>query len=235
LDYLGQRGPGGVPFPWIQNLYTTKNNELVVVCRTNTGMTVYWFSPSGFLLYMIPIDKNALPNPIQNAPEMYSTLDSIVPDYSLKRLYLKIDYFTSAIDAATKAQSGIDYSKTYIYPFDIATETFFNPIEVPPFEQIEEKNLSKTNYLIAYDLLGQTESGWFFFSIADEKGYTVQMIQPREQTVLKRHLDVDTTNLLYYSFSLSDKGILSALFADAEKASVVWWRTDSVIDALLKK
>jgi hypothetical protein len=166
---------------------------------------------------------------------VFSTLDRIVPDHSQKRLYLKIDYYASAVDEATKVQSGIDYAGTYIYPMDIESAAFLAPVVVPPFEQVEEKNLSKMNYMIAYDFLGQTDSGWFFFSITDDSGYTIQTIQPREQTVLKRHLDVDTANLLYYSFSLSGEGILSALFADAEKVSIVWWRTDSVIDALLKK
>ena len=32
IDYLGQEGPGGTPFPYIKNIYTTKQNELVVVC-----------------------------------------------------------------------------------------------------------------------------------------------------------------------------------------------------------
>jgi hypothetical protein len=239
VDYLGQRGPGGIPFPWIQNIYTTKHNELVVVCRTNSGMNVYWFSPTGFLLYMIPIQKAALPNPVTDIEDVFMSLEQIVPDPSLRRLYLKIDYFANAIDAASKVQSGIDYKGTYIYPMDIAanstTGRFLDPIGVPPFEQIEEKNFSKTSYMIAYDFLGQTDSGWFFFSIPDDTGYTIQMIQPNEQTVLKRHLDVDTAHLLYYAFALSDKGILSALLADEKKVTIAWWRTDTVIDSLLKK
>jgi hypothetical protein len=83
--------------------------------------------------------------------------------------------------------------------------------------------------------LGLTDSGWFFFYFPDETGYTVQMILPREQTVLKRHLDADITRLVYYAFSLSDKGIISALLADEKRVAVAWWRTDAVIDALLKK
>ena len=33
IDYLGQQGPGGTPFPYIKNIYITEKDELVVVCR----------------------------------------------------------------------------------------------------------------------------------------------------------------------------------------------------------
>jgi hypothetical protein len=235
VDYLGQRGPGGLPFPWIQDIYTTKDSELVVVCRASDGMTVYWFTDSGFLRYMIHLEKSALPSPFDKTAETFMSLEKIIPDYSRSLLYLKIDYYATAVDEAAKIQSGIDYKGTFIYPMDITSESFLEPIGVPPFESSENKNLAKTNFTEAYNFLGQTDSGWFFFYIPDETGYAVQMILPRSQTVLKRHLDVDMTRLLYYSFSLSDKGILCALFADEERASIVWWRTDSVIDALHKK
>ena len=235
VDYLGQRGPGGIPFPWIQDIYTTHNNELVVVCLNMDGMIVYWFSDSGFLRYMIQVEKSALPNPLDGQPETFKSLEKIVPDYSRGLLYLKIDYYATTFDEAAKIQSGIDYKGTFIYPLDIMTGAFLEPIGVPPFESEENKNLSKTDFIQSYDFLGLTDSGWFFFYFPDDTGYTVQMILPREQTVLKRHLDADITRLLYHAFSLSDKGIISALLADEKRVAVAWWRTDAVIDALLKK
>ena len=235
VDYLGQRGPGGIPFPWIQDIYTTRNNELVVVCLNTDGMIVYWFSESGFLRYMIQVEKSALPNPLDGQAEIFKSLKKIVPDYSRSLLYLKIDYYATAFDEAAKMQSGIDYKGTFIYPLDITTGEFLEPIGVPLFESIENTDLAKTGFSEAYDFLGMTDSGWFFFYFPDKTGYTVQMILPREQTVLKRHLDADITHLLYYAFSLSDKGIISALLADEKGVAVAWWRTDAVIDALLKK
>ena len=63
---------------------------------------------------------------------------------------------------------------------------------------------------------------------------SVQMVQPNGQRILKRALPVDYKKNLYYSFCLSDDGILSALFAQEDKANVVWWRTDSLIQAVIK-
>ena len=41
INYIGQQGPGGTPFSYVKKIYTTDKNELVVVCTTPTGMTVY--------------------------------------------------------------------------------------------------------------------------------------------------------------------------------------------------
>jgi hypothetical protein len=234
VDYLGQRGPGGAPFPWIQNIYVTKDNELVVVCRTNAGMNVYWFSATGFLRYMIAIENSKLPNPLKDTANVFTSLEKVVPDYSRRVVYLKIDYYTNVIDAATKVLSGIDYKGTYLYPMDVTTGAFLEPVNVPPFDYEENKNHAKVNYSASYDFLGLTDSGWFFFCIPDETGYLIQMIHRSNQTIFKRHLDVDTARVLYSTFSLADNGILSALLADEQRVSVVWWRTDSVVDALLK-
>ena len=91
IDYLGQQGPGGTPFPFIKNIFTTKNNELVVVCLSNSGYIVYWFTAEGYLKYTIPIVAANLPVP--SAQEtFFSSLDEIIPDYTSQKLYLKIDY-----------------------------------------------------------------------------------------------------------------------------------------------
>jgi hypothetical protein len=79
-----------------------------------------------------------------------------------------------------------------------------------------------------------TDSGWFFFLISTENGFIVQMVQPNGQKILKRTLTVDHSKNVFYTFSLSDSGILSALFAQKESAEVVWWRTDSLIAAVIK-
>ena len=60
------------------------------------------------------------------------------------------------------------------------------------------------------------------------------MIQPGTQNVLKRNFAVKHKDVLFYSLSLSHEGIISALLANKETADVVWWRTDSLIDSILK-
>lgn len=236
IDYIGQRGPGGMPFPYIKNIYTTQNSELVVVCQVNDGMVVYWFDRTGYLRSTIPFRVDHLPNPLaeDSLTDVYVSLDNIVPSLTEEKLFVKIDYYTSSIDAASNVESGIDYTTSLLYSLDINTGVYGDPLEIPAYEQEVADGFSRLVYHLSYDFLGVTESGWLFFIIADENEYTIQMIQENGGRILHRHLEVDHRDTLYHSISLSPEGIISMLVAEEEKAKVVWWRTDSLIDAILK-
>ncbi len=236
IDYIGQRGPGGMPFPYIKNIYTTQNSELVVVCQVNDGMVVYWFDRTGYLRSTIPFRVDHLPNPLAEGSlaDVYVSLDNIVPSLTEEKLFVKIDYYTSSIDAASNVESGIDYTTSLLYSLDINTGVYGDPLEIPAYEQEVADGFSRLVYHLSYDFLGVTESGWLFFIIADENEYTIQMIQENGGRILHRHLEVDHRDTLYHSISLSPEGIISMLVAEEEKAKVVWWRTDSLIDAILK-
>lgn len=236
IDYIGQRGPGGMPFPYIRNIYTTHNSELVVVCQANDGMVVYWFDKTGYLRSTIPFKVDQLPNPLaeNRFHDVYLSLENIVPSYTEDKLYVKVDYYTSSVDSASNVESGIDYDTTLLYPIDINTGVYEEPLTIPAHEQEVAEGFSRLVYKLAYDFLGVTDSGWLFFFLADESGYSIQMIQENGERGLHRHLDVDHAATLYSSLSLSPEGIISMLQATEEEAKVLWWRTDSLIDAILK-
>ena len=234
LDYLGQQGPGGTPFPFIKNIYTTKNNELVVVCITSDGYMVYWFSEEGFQKYVVPIYNSRLPECDENYDsQVYAFLDEIIPDYKGTKLYLKIDYSIEVFDDSSKVQSGIVYKKTLLYPLDMKTGQYETPLNVPPYEQVVKNELSRVYYDIPYDFLGITESGWFFFMIAEGDGYTISMIQPNGQKIIRRHISLPDEELVYYNLSFSPNGIVSAMVSTPQKTYVMWWRTDAIIQSLL--
>lgn len=234
IDYL--QGPEGSPFPFIKNIYTTRANDLVVVCTTNDGPVVYWFNSDGALLYTVPFTKETVPDPYREAEgeEMFVSIENVIPDTSLSRLYLLVNYFGTALDPTLKTQSGVEYAHTLLYPLDVTTGRYDEPLEIPAHEESVSENLSKEVFSIPYDFLGVTDSGWFFFSVPVEKGFLIQMVQPNGQKVLKRLLEVNHSEILYYSMNLNGNGIISALFAKKEKAEVAWWRTDSLIASFIE-
>ena len=238
IDYIGQQGPGGTPFPTIKGLYATENDELVVVCTTNDGLKVFWFNTNGFLRYEIPILTGKvpmIPGDFVNRTDMSVTVENVVPDSYSERLYVKIDYYLPYIDEESKVQSGFDYVQSVIYPLDIETGLYGEAINVPPFEVSVTEDFTKISYALPYDFLGITRNNWFFFIVTTEDGFSIEMIQPGTQNVIKRQFDVEHSRILYYSFSLSKEGIISALLADREKSRVVWWRTDSLVDSILRQ
>lgn len=236
IDYIGQQGPGGTPFPYVKNVYATSNGELVVISTTGQGFVAYWFSTNGYLLYKVPFGKaNIPPMPdTKEGVESWGTVENVIPSYSSQTLYVKVDYYSRYVDEASKVQSGIDYIESQLYPLAVETGVYDKPINIPPYSEVVTSGFSSESYDIPYDFLGVTQSGWFFFIVSTEKGYTVQMVQPNGQKILKRTLTVDHTKNYYYTFALSDDGILSALFAQKDKAIMDWWRTDKLIAAVIK-
>lgn len=236
IDYIGQQGPGGMPFPYINSIHATNDNELVVITSSNDNYTVFWFSSDGYLLYKMPIYKQKVPSPFENgdASRNWHSISNIVPDYNDRMLYLKIDYFSSTIDEASRLQSGITFNGSYIYSLNIEDGKFGEPLEILPYTEQNTEGFSNERYEIPYDFLGITENGWFFFFINTDSGFNIQMIQRDGQRILKRNLPVNRKDILYYSLDLSNSGILSVLFIKNDKAEINWWRTDSLIQSVLK-
>ena len=235
VNYIGQHGPGGTPFSYVKNIYTTDRKELVVVCTVPTGMTVYWYSADGFLLYTIPIEKQNIPNPfVEENNDYFYSLDNIVPDYKNRTIYLKVDYFSSYVDASSRVQSGIEYVTSLIHPFKVEENAYEMPVTIPPYSEEVSEGFNKETYDIPYDFLGVTESGWLYFILSTQNGFTVQMVQSDGQRILKRNVELNREANLYYSFSLSREGIISVLLVEREKAYVAWWRADSLIQAVIK-
>ena len=236
VDYIGQQGPGGTPFPYIRGIYTTEKDELVVVSNSSDGLIVYWFGSDGFLKYMIPIStKNTPQIETQNSEnEIFFTLENVIPDLNEYKLYVKVDYYNSFVDEDSKVQSGINYTYTMLYPLYCETGLYGEPVSVPPYEESIVVDYSKLTYKIPYDFLGVTKNGWKFFIIKTDTGFNVEMIQNESQKILHRHFDVNHSENLYYDMTLSADGIITALYMDKEKVRTVWYRTDSLIDAILK-
>jgi hypothetical protein len=235
-DYIGQQGVGGTPFPFIRNIYTTTDDELVVVCTTMEGAMVYWFSDSGFLMYKIPIITKDAPKMPGAAPAAatIAAVQDVIPDYSSRRLFVKVDYYQPRLDKDSKVESGIDFVRTFLFPLSVESGKYESPVAIPPYEETVSEDYSKLVFKLPYDFLGVSKSGWLFFIISTTDGFNVEMVQPFSQKIIRRHLDVNHKKVLYYSMSLSDSGIISALLVNQDTAKVVWWRTDSLAAAILK-
>lgn len=236
VEYIGQQGPGGTPFPYIRNIYTTEKDELVVVSNSNEGMIIYWFTSDGFLKNMIPINSKDVPTDDipETSNEIYWSLENVIPDTVENRLYVKIDYYSSYLDEESRVQSGINYLQTLLYPLDTETGLYGEPVSIPPYEESVVVDYSRLTYKIPYDFLGVTKNGWKYFIIKTEKGFNIEMIQNESQKILRRQFDINHEDNLFYTMSVSHEGIITALYIDKNKARVVWYRTDTLIDAILK-
>jgi len=229
VDYLGQEGTGGTPFPPISNVYSTASNELVVVSRTQTGARAFWFDADGNLLYRVPFSFRELPSPYAKGSVSMPSLERIVPDYQARRLYLKIDYYVENIDPETKANAGLSFDRSCVYPLELESGTYGEAIDLPAYAGVDADKLGTMTFRKPYELLGITSTGWAFLITPNEGGYALELMDLRARRIQKRILAEREDELAYNALMLSNDGIISALLATPYEASVVWWRTDSLI------
>jgi hypothetical protein len=76
LEYLGQEGVGGSPFPHIIGIHVSVDDEVAVVCRLSAGWNIYWYDREGNPLFLIKIDKDELPVP--KGREARPSLDTVI-------------------------------------------------------------------------------------------------------------------------------------------------------------
>jgi hypothetical protein len=230
LDYLGQEGARGNPFPFIQRIDVVKNNETVVTCRTEDMWIVYWFTAEGENIARVDIDLKVLPIPEEGH---IPVLETIIPDPHDNILYLKLNYYTEQVDEDTGMTYGIQNTASRIYRIDLDSGMYSGFIPIP--ENIQQREIPGTletrDITFFYELIG-VSSGPYFFLVSREKTNTYRLVilDEKGRVVRRRHLIIKDENLLERSFHVSPEGIITALLGWEDEVKVVWWRSDRFIN-----
>ncbi|MDR3200028.1 MAG: hypothetical protein LBT68_01105 [Spirochaetales bacterium] len=231
--YLGQDGTGGVPFPFIQSLHVLKDDEISVVCRTMNEWIVFWFSAAGERLALVRISADNLPS--LGGEDFFSNLETIIPDYAQRILYLKIDYYREGKDGPTGIKYGIEDSVSRIYRFDAEISSYAGFVDVPQNVRRERGGnfFEMQDVRYAYEFIGVDAGGNFFLKSREERNVHQLLILAQKGHVLhRRDLNVEDSQLLFSVFHVSPEGILSALLASETGARVVWWRSDTLLEGM---
>ncbi len=229
IDYIGQEGNGGIPFSMIDSIYTNSKNDLIVICRTQKRITIYWYNENLDLLYKMPIFFEAVPKPYEENLKVFSSIDKVYPSFEKNNLYVKIDYYIEKQDPSTGASLGVNYDKSYLYFLNITTGKYEKKIEIDPYEGKELVDGKELKYQKVYELMGVTKNNWCFLFTPIENAYALLLIDLKSQKKYKKKLIVKNYEMLYNTFHLSPDGIISAILAQEDKATVSWWRVDKII------
>jgi hypothetical protein len=233
VEYLGQEGVGGTPFPRISGIYTSSRDEIAVVCRHSAGWNVYWFDPDGMLRNLVPIRNDAIPIPADR-PNTQPQVDAIMAAPDSRQLFMKVDYYRSIYDESTNIRSGAEPDSSVIWIMDVETGAYTDTIEVPFFEINSRQGQTEKLF---YSMLAVIRDSRVFLSFPLDGGYSLLILgkDADGDTVQRRgFIQVDGDELEFNAFNVSEDGILSGLLATEWEAKVVWWRTDHIASELLQ-
>ena len=227
IDYLGQEGIGGTPFPVITGVYATAQDDCVVLSLTREAWLVYWFDSRGMLTSTVKIRRDSLPLPDDR--KLVPSLERIYPDPEGNGIYLKVDYYTESIDPATKTRSGIVYDRAYVYRMDPRTAAYTDRYEILPYEPPRGRGEEESPPRI-WEFLGAARGRNLFFTTTDGEGRTFIAVYNGPAKSMKRYsISIDPDELQYTTLYLSNGGILCALMGTRFEARVVWWRFDKIL------
>lgn len=229
IDYIGQDGPRGEPFPHIQHVITTSKDELVVVSRIPDRWLVYWFLPDGEHLSTIEIPVERLPIPAEG---YIPSLQEVLPDPEMHRIYIKIDYYRKQTEGATAGVQRVEQSESRVYWLDLSDAVYEQNIEIPPnrVETRESTILNPQTRNYPYVLLGILPDNHLLF-MSEETDDRVQLLlmHTSGRVVRRRSIEIPSEAVLYRRLRLTDSGILTGALLYEDGADILWWRTDSML------
>jgi hypothetical protein len=225
VEYLGQEGVGGTPFPRINGIYASVNDELAVVCRLPQGWKIYWFDAEGTLLYLVQLEDSAIPVP-PDRTAVFPSVDSLAAAPDGRRLFIKVDYYRNTYDESTSTPTGNEPDSSVIWIMQVENGAYVDTIEAPFYEYTVLENNRRVTENLFYSLMGVMNNNRVFLSFPIEEGYAILILTGESREQRRGIIRVAAEELQFNTFQVSPEGILSGLLATSWDARLVWWRTD---------
>jgi len=231
LDYLGQEGVGGTPFPYINAIYVNSSNDTIVVSRAEQAWLVFWFSPTGNLKYKVTIPLTDLPAP--DEPGILTTLERIIPDPEEDILYIKIDTYKESRESLRSTGSSIEYFASYFFWLNPANGEYEGSLEVP--HVVRKQDIpglqNSQDEEVLHEFLGVAHGGFFFLMGPFGPDQYQLLVVDRQGVVIARpRISLQDREIFFRDFHLNRDGLLTAILVRDFQADVVWWRTDRLLE-----
>jgi hypothetical protein len=233
LDYLGQEGIGGTPFPFIVGIYTTSSDDCVVVSMTESAWLIHYFDSRGVVISAVKLRRDGLPT-LDGSRELIASLDRIAADPEGRGLFIKIDYYREGVDPSTKSDAGPKFASSWVYRMNPKDASFSERWEIPAEEKkVKSGSDGQTVLEVRVPQLIGAAGREFFLMSGDDEGRTYLSVYDRvARAMTKYSIDIAPDELYYTSFFLSKEGILCALLGSLREARIVWWRFDKLLRGL---
>lgn len=228
VDYIGQEGPGGTPFPNIVSLSTNEQNDIIAVCKTPSSTKVFWFTGEGFLVSKINLQNNELPFPYNANDNFFVNIDAVFPSYESPQIFLKLDYYVEKFDETTGANIGVNYDKSSVYKVSLTKGEFEHVQDIEAFiEPATEKTEAVKK---VYVLMNICKNDRAFLMTQSNTTYSIKLLNLKTGEEQTFTLERDNANLLYNTFCVTTDCMLAGLFATEDKATISVWHIENFIN-----
>lgn len=224
LSYLGQEGPGGTPFPYIQSLHVNSSDEVIVSTRNPGGWRIFWYTRMSDPVYKVDFSKDLLPDTDDAGNP---SIETIYPDYEKRVVYLKVDYYNE--DEA----ANIKFNKSMIHAYDLDNEEYTMSIEIP-------RNIVKSEQPVIFE---EKEHEYLYEFAGVARGPSFFLLSPHEGTIYRLSvladdgrvkgrglIDFSEDDIFFRNYYVNPDGIFSAVVCGEYAAEVVWWRSDIFVE-----
>ncbi len=239
IDFFGQEGVGGrgTPFPYIEDIYISSNDELVVISKNPANLflnlptykyIIYWFSNNGELKFKIEIGSENIPKEDLLIP----CIDNIVIDYNNKEIVIMTSYLQKVIEESTGMYDLVSEETQRIYHYSLEENAFVKLVEIPDYGKKQEwVGRVEDNIVVpSYEFIGITSSGYYFLIRPESQDQHSLLVLNRDGSINSvRNIMMDDSEIFYKNLYLSRKGIIIGLLCYFREAKVVWWRSDKLI------
>lgn len=224
LSYLGQEGPGGTPFPYIESLHVNSEDEVIVVTRNSNGWRIFWYTEMSDPIYKVDFTKDLIPGGDEAGSP---SIESIYPDNENRTVYLKVDYYKE--DEA----GNIKFNKSMIHAYDLDNEEYTMSIEIPRniVKSDQPVIFQKKEHEYLYEFAGVAR-GPAFFLLSPHEGtiYRLTVLAGDGRVKGRGLIDFSEDDIFFRNYYVNPDGILSAVVCGEYDAEIVWWRSDIFVE-----
>ena len=225
LDYIGQGGISGIPFPYIDSIKIGDTGTLTVICRTISDWIIYSYDRLGELRYRYSFTEADLPKAEEG---VIISVERVLAGWEADTVYVKTDYYVSETEGADYG-----FSRSAIHWIDTASGAIEGTVSLPPAYRTTGKAqlFNREEEEVVQYLIGTCEGGvLFLLSTAAEDLYNLQIVDTTGMVVHKGLLELEDSETIFRKFYVTPGGILTALIGGNTEADVVLWRTDRFIN-----
>jgi len=225
LDAIGREGPGGTPFPFVERVTVMADDMLVVTARTDVRWITYWYDADGTLQERLELEHAG-----QLGDEPGLVIRDLLPLRSQRRLLVFVEPW---VDGNVGHGGDGDGAAAGVRLYDVASRSvvaaFGLPEGGPPrgAARLGGEPLAGPRY----HPLGVTADGLLYLTRREDDRTRSLLVLGRSGRVLvRRRWVLDETGLGYVTLGMNDSGVLYGLLAAGDRARMVWWRGDLLVE-----